>query len=87
MPEYARQHDVAAPAEVLFDYLSTIENLPRYFSGMTSARPGDKPGTIDTTAQVEGHEIAGTARFEVDEEANRIEWSAEGPNLSTTPEY
>ena len=80
MPEYARQQDVQASAEALFDYLSTIENLPRYFSGMTSARPGDTPGTIDTTAQVEGREVAGTARFEVDEEANRIEWSAEGPN-------
>jgi uncharacterized membrane protein len=80
MPEYARHQDVEASAEVLFDYLSTIDNLPRYFAGMTSAKPGDEPGTIDTTAQVEGREVAGTARFEVDGGANRIEWSAEGPN-------
>jgi hypothetical protein len=80
MPEYARRQDVQASAEALFEYLSTIDNLPRYFSGMTSATPGDDPGTIDTTAQVEGREVAGTAHFEVDEGANRIEWSAEGPN-------
>lgn len=80
MPEYARRQDVETSAEALFEYLSTIDNLPRYFSGMTSATPGDEPGTIHTTAQVEGREVAGTARFEVDEVANRIEWSAEGPN-------
>ena len=80
MPEYQRSQDVDATSERLFEFLSQIGNLPRYFPGMTSAEPGDVPGEVDVTADVHGKPVAGTARFHVDETRNRIDWSSEGPN-------
>ena len=39
MGDYSGTADVGAPAGQLFDYLSEITNLPRYFTAMTSAEP------------------------------------------------
>ena len=39
MAEHERSASVDAPASRLFDYLSDIQNLPRYFDSMTSAEP------------------------------------------------
>ena len=39
MGDYSGSADVGAPAGQLFDYLSKITNLPRYFTAMTSAEP------------------------------------------------
>jgi len=80
MPDYRRSQTIQAPPERLFDHLSQIENLPRYFQGMTSAEPGDSPGQIKVTADVDGKQVAGTAEFHVLQDANRIEWAAKGPN-------
>jgi len=78
--EYTRSREVDAPAEQLFEYLSDVRNLPRHFSGMTSAEAGPGPDEVRVTAEVQGKEVAGTAKFHVDEAANRIEWSSDGPN-------
>ena len=80
MTEYTRSGEVDAPAEQLFEYLSDVRNLPRYFSQMTSAEAGPGPDEVSVTAEVQGKEVAGTAKFHVDEAANRIEWSSDGPN-------
>ncbi len=80
MTEHTRSREVDARAEELFAYLSDVRNLPRYFSGMTSAEPGPGPDEVSVTAEVQGQEVAGTAKFHVDEAENRIEWSSEGPN-------
>jgi len=80
MTEYTRSREVDAPAEQLFEYLSDVRNLPKYFSQMTSAEAGPGPDEVSVTAEVQGKEVAGTAKFHVDDAANRIEWSSEGPN-------
>ncbi len=80
MTEYTRRQTIDAPAEQLFAYLSEVRNLPRYFPGMTSAEPRPDGDEVHVTADVNGRDVAGTAAFHVDEAANRIEWSSEGPN-------
>jgi len=44
MADYERSATVDAPADELFEYLSTVENLPAYMDRMTSVRslPGDE---------------------------------------------
>ena len=64
----------------VFDYLSEISNLPKYFARMTSARPGDGREVKTTAKMPDGQEVQGDAWFTVDDSAQRIEWGSEGPN-------
>jgi uncharacterized protein YndB with AHSA1/START domain len=41
MGDFQASTTVDADANALFDYLSQVSNLPRYFARMTSAEPGD----------------------------------------------
>jgi hypothetical protein len=77
--EHTRSASFDAPADRLFDYLSDIENLPRYFDSMTSAEPAEDDA-VRTTANVDGQKVEGEAWFRVDDDARRIEWGSEGPN-------
>lgn len=64
----------------VFDYLSEISNLPKYFARMTSAQPGDGREVKTTAKMPDGQEVQGDAWFTVDDSAQRIEWGSEGPN-------
>lgn len=79
MGDYQRSAKVKASPDSLFDYLSDIENLPKYFSHMTSAEKAG-PDEVHTTANVHGKEASGKAKFHVDNAAKQIRWSSEGPN-------
>jgi hypothetical protein len=46
MGDYSGSADVGAPAGQLFDYLSKITNLPRYFTAMTRAASSSAPAPI-----------------------------------------
>ena len=50
MPDYQRSAKVKASADALFDYLSDIRNLPKYFSSMTSAKSAG-PDEVKVTAE------------------------------------
>ena len=80
MADFQATTTVNAAAQALFDYLSTVQNLPHYFSRMTSATPGHGD-EVHTTAQLpDGTEVAGDAWFRVRPDAQRIEWGSEGAN-------
>jgi uncharacterized membrane protein len=79
MPDYQRSAKVQASADALFDYLSDINNLPKYFNRMTSARSAG-PDEVYSTANVNGKEVEGKAKFNVDKAAKKLQWSSEGPN-------
>lgn len=49
MGDYEQSRDVNAPAQVRFDYLADVRNMPRYFSAMTSAEPPEC-GAVHVTA-------------------------------------
>ena len=78
MADFRATTTVDAAEGALFDYLSQVQNLPHYFSRMTSATPGDGE-EVHTTAQMpDGTEVEGDAWFRVDESTQRIEWGSEG---------
>jgi len=79
MPDYEAAITVKADVDVVFSYLSDVQNLPEYFERMTSARSGEGE-TLIVTANVHGHQEHGEAWFNVDDEAKVLTWGSEGPN-------
>lgn len=80
MADFTGTTTVSVPTSALFDYLSDVGNLPRYFSRMTSARPGQGEEVKTTAKMPDGTEVQGDAWFRVDADAQRIEWGSEGPS-------
>jgi uncharacterized membrane protein len=80
MGDFQATTTVDAAGAALFDYLSQVANLPKYFARMTSAEPGDGE-EVHTTAQMpDGQQVEGSAWFRVDNQTHRIEWGSEGLN-------
>ncbi len=79
MPDYSAVTDVGAAPQRLFDYLADVDNLPSYFSRMTSAEPGDGE-EVHVTADLGDRQVEGDAWFRVHEDRLAIEWGSEGPN-------
>lgn len=80
MADFTGTTTVSVPTTALFDYLSDIGNLPKYFARMTSARPGQGEEVKTTAKMPDGTEVQGDAWFRVDQAAQRIEWGSEGPS-------
>jgi uncharacterized membrane protein len=80
MADYSGTTSVSLAPAALFDYLSDVGNLPRYFARMTSARQGDGEEVLTTAKMPDGTEVEGSAWFRVDRDAQRLEWGSEGPS-------
>lgn len=80
MADFTGTTTVSVPTTPLFDYLSDVGNLPKYFSRMTSARPGQGEEVKTTAKMPDGTEVQGDAWFRVDQAAQRLEWGSEGPS-------
>jgi uncharacterized membrane protein len=78
MADFTGTTTVSVPPTALFDYLSDVSNLPKYFSRMTSARPGDGEEVKTTAKMPDGTEVQADAWFRVDQDAHRLEWGSEG---------
>jgi len=90
MADFTGTTQVPVPTDALFDYLSDLGNLPKYFSRMTSARAGEGAEVITTAKMPGGAEVQGDAWFRVDKTAQRIEWGSQGQSeysgyLDVTP--
>ena len=97
MPDYNRSTviDDVSPDE-LFDFLSKVENLPKYFSGVTEAHSatGDEVHVVaepQPGEQGPPEKVEADATFEVDADARTLKWGSEGPHdyhgeLQVTPE-
>jgi Polyketide cyclase / dehydrase and lipid transport len=79
MGDYSGSADVGAPAGQLFDFLSKVSNLPRYFTAMTSAEPAGQDA-VHVVADVDGATREAEAWFRVDRERRHLEWGSEGPD-------
>lgn len=79
MGDYTRSQDVGAAAGRLFDYLSDIGKLPRYFAAMTSAEPAGGEA-VRVVAELDGATREAEAWFRVDREHRHLEWGSEGPD-------
>lgn len=71
---------VDAPPQVLFDYLSDIDNLPKYLPRVRSATLVDGGDAVRTVAELPNEQVMeGEAWFGVDRAAMRMAWGSEGP--------
>jgi uncharacterized membrane protein len=80
MADFSGTTQVDASAQALFDFLSDVSNLPRYFARMTSARPGQGQEVHTTATLPDGQQVEGDAWFQVDADAKHLAWGSEGPN-------
>jgi hypothetical protein len=76
MGDFSGSTQVITGEQVLFEYLSDVGNLPKYFARMTRATMSG-PEEVDTEAEVDGQTVHGQAWFRVDQERKHIEWGAE----------
>ena len=73
MSDYERSTTVEAEADALFDYLSDVGNLPRYFSRMTEAEPAGgeavhvTPPTVHRMTAIEDCDIFEVSTPELDD--------------------
>lgn len=85
MPEYSRSAAIQADPDELFEYLSKIENLPQYFTGLKEAhhREGD---AVQVTANPDAtggapqapDEVQAEAWFHIDADQRALSWGSEG---------
>ena len=80
MADFTSTTTVDAGTEKLFDFLSDVGNLPRYFARMTSAVPGDGEEVHTAAKMPDGKESEGDAWFRTDSNDHTIEWGSEGPS-------
>jgi|tagenome__1003787_1003787.scaffolds.fasta_scaffold20895084_2 hypothetical protein len=97
MPEYQRSITIDATPDELFDFLSQVENLPKYFARMTEAHPatGDevrvKAKLPSEATEGEGEEtVESYATFSIDADHRAISWGTENEHhyrgeLQVTP--
>lgn len=87
MPDYSRSTTIDADPDELFQYLSKVENLPDYFSGVKEAHSatGDEVH-VTAPAEVTGGEgdaegqVEGNAWFSIDADRRALSWGAQGPH-------
>jgi uncharacterized membrane protein len=80
MSEYHRSTSVKAPAEYVFDFVSRIENLPRYLPTVqgSNTQPGDR---VRIYGEVAGEPYDNDGSFVADPGRLRVEWSSDGENV------
>jgi ribosome-associated toxin RatA of RatAB toxin-antitoxin module len=98
MPEFSRSTTIEASPDELFEFLSRVENLPQYFTGLTEAHhtSGDEVHVSADPAVTGGHPdatgaVQAEAWFRIDAERRALAWGAEGPHdyrgeLQVTPD-
>jgi uncharacterized membrane protein len=79
MADYEARTELGADADEVFHYLSDVANLPRYFTRMTSAEPGDGE-EVHVTADLGDRTVEGEAWFRIDNDAHTLAWGSEGDN-------
>jgi Polyketide cyclase / dehydrase and lipid transport len=76
---YEHSAPIDLDADLVFDYLSDVGNLPRYFPQMTKAeqRDGD---TVRVAADVDGRIVEADAWLRVERADRSLRWGTEGPH-------
>jgi uncharacterized protein YndB with AHSA1/START domain len=97
MPDYQRSITIDATPDELFDFLSQVENLPKYFARLTEAHPatGDevrvKAQLPPEATEGEGEEtVESYATFSIDADHRSLSWGTENEHdyhgeLQVTP--
>jgi uncharacterized membrane protein len=77
MGDYEADARVRVTAQQLFDYISDIENMPKYLPRMRSVEPTDAD-TVHVTGKLDGNdEVERDATFKVDDENHTLSWASD----------
>lgn len=79
MGEYEHKTTVNSRAQQVFDFVSTIDNLPQYLPTVTDAMPqgGER---VRVQGEAAGHRYDSDGFYHVDKSLRRIEWGSDGEN-------
>ena len=79
MPEYEQSLSVQAAPERVFEFVSSLDNLPRYLPTVHQAEPqaGER---VRVKGEAGGHPYDSDGYFRVDNSAHRMEWGSDGEN-------
>jgi uncharacterized membrane protein len=93
MPQYQRSITVDATPDRLFEFLSDVENLPKYFARLTEAHPatGDEVHVKAKVPAGDGEQtVESDATFAIDADRRAISWGSDNEHdyhgeLQVTP--
>jgi uncharacterized membrane protein len=76
MSEYQQSLTIQASPQTVFDFVATVENLPRFMptTQRAWALEGDQ---VRVAGEVKGHSYAADGSFHADPTARRLEWRAD----------
>ncbi len=79
MPEYTDRITVAASPDVVFRFVSDIENLPKYLPTVHHAhsQPHER---IEVGGKANGHAYSSEGWFKVDQLSRAMTWGSDGSN-------
>lgn len=79
MGEFHRAIKIKAEPQAVFDFVSQIDNLPKYLPTVREAKPqsGER---ILVEGEAAGHQYSNDGNFRVDQSRKRMEWSSDGEN-------
>jgi hypothetical protein len=76
---YRHQTIAEVSADELFEFVTELGNLPRYFPAITQASH-EQGNEYHVEAVVHGRSASGRAWMESDREARSMRWGSEGPD-------
>lgn len=76
MTEFEHSTPISASPEDVFEFMSKVENLPKYLPTTHSAQPQEGE-RVRVKGEAQGHEYDSDGFFRKDAENHRIEWGAD----------
>jgi len=77
MPTYKSSVSIEQTPEAVFDFVSDVRTLPRYYDGISSVEPLEG-GVVRVTSMSEGRPVVREGWFRVHEgHRRRVEWGTE----------
>ena len=79
MPEYTDRIDVSASPDAVFQFVSDINNLPKYLPTVHHAHPqtGER---VEVEGEANGHAYASDGWFKTDAASKTMTWGSDGEN-------
>ena len=82
MSEYEHSQTIQAPADRVFDFVSDLNNLPKYLPTVHKAMP--QPGErVRLQGEANGHAYDSDGSFRVNKAQRRLEWGSDGEHHYT----
>jgi len=79
MSEYEHTTTVNSSLQQVFDFVSTVDNLPRYLPTVKNATPQGR-ARVRLQGEAAGHQYDSDGYYHVDTRRRRIEWGSDGEN-------